>query len=420
MATLTFRDLRFTPKDDLVVVEFLGNYEFEMDGAALKRIGKYKTSGNSITFEGVAEEKARNSFNRLLDEGLAHLTNKTTGKKTLYVHRFSGIPLIGTANFGIIDRNTSLIELRPLTGCNMNCIFCSVDEGISSRKTSEVVVEEEYLVEGTRKVAEFKSCPCDILINAEGEPLLYKPLPQLIRDLKSIAGIKDITIVTNGTLLAEKLVDELADAGLTNLNISLSAVSPKAGKIMQGCGQYDVENVKKMAAYAAKRVKVVLTPVIVCGYNDGEMDGIVAFAKEIRAGVAMQNFLYYKQGRIPQNAQEVEWARFYERLKQLEGTYGIKLIFSAEDYHITKTKSLPKPFRKNQVVKARVVAEGRYPGEFLAASEDRIITLPTVAQRRPVSALSRNGCEKKLETGAAVKVKILSDKHNLFYGKVAK
>lgn len=407
MAILTFDDLRFRKKgNDTVVVEFLGNYSFEADAKALAGIGTYRLGENSIEFKNVSEQEARNGFNAILNEGLGSLTNSTTRKKTLYVHRYSGIPLFGTTSFGIIDRNTNMIEVRPLTGCNMNCIFCSVDEGLASKKTSEAVIDEKYLAAEVKKLIEFKSCPCHIIINAQGEPTLYKPLPELISDLKSIAAVKTITLITNGTFLSEQLIDKFAAAGLTHLNISLNAIDPKAAKIMEGHGGYDVEKVKKMAAYAATtKIKVTLAPVIVGGYNEGEMGKIVRFAKEIGAATAMQNYLYYRQGRNPKGAKQVPWPEFYAKLGQLEKEQGSKLILSASDYDIIKTRALLKPFRKGQVVKATVISEGRYPQEYITAAAERIITLPD--------------CEKRLKPNDAVKVKIVSDKHNIFYGKAA-
>ncbi len=407
MATLTFEDLRFRKKDsNTVVVEFLGNYTFEVDTKALASIGPYSLSGNSIEFKDVSEQEARNGFNVILNWGLGSLTNIATRKKTLYVHRYSGIPMIGTTSFGIIDRNTNMIEVRPLTGCNMNCIFCSVDEGLASKKTSEVIIDEKYLAAEVKKLVEFKGCSCSVIINAQGEPTLYKPLPELIRDLKSIAAVKTVTLITNGTLLSEQLIDEFAAAGLTHLNISLNAIDPKVAKAMEGHGGYDVEKVKKMAAYAAKtRIKVTLAPVIVSGYNDEEMEKIVQFAKEIGAAVGMQNYLFYRRGRNPKNVEQIPWEKFYAKLEELEKKYGSKLIFTAADYEIIKTKPLPKPFKKGQTVKAQVIAEGRYPREYIAAAEERIITLPD--------------CERKLAAAESVRIKIVSDKHNIFYGEVA-
>ncbi|MBI2176099.1 radical SAM protein [Candidatus Woesearchaeota archaeon] len=422
MATLTFDDLRFHRKDsNTVVVEFLGNYSFEVDAKALSSIGTYSLGESSIEFRNVSEQEARNSFNAILNEGLGDLTNSTTRKKTLYVHRYSGIPLLGTTSFGIIDRNTNMIEVRPITGCNMNCIFCSVDEGLASRKTSEVIVDEKYLAAEVRKLVEFKGCECHIIINSQGEPTLYKPLPELISDLKAVTAVKTITLITNGTLLTEKLIDKLAASRLTAMNISLNAIEPKAAKIMEGFGGYDVEKVKKMAAYAAKTtIKVTLAPVIVGGYNDAEMEKIVQFAKEIGAAVGMQNYLFYKRGRNPKNAVQVPWERFYAELDALEKKHGTKLIFEAADYEIIKTRPLPKPFRKGQTVKAVVVAEGRYLKEYIAAANPVAAglhgrQLPTCAEGRIITLPD---CEKKLAAGEKIKVKIVSDKHNIFYGEV--
>ena len=411
MATLTFQDLKFKKKENgNVIVEFLDNFRFEVEPAALGHFGHYAIKSgaeNSIEFKNADEEKARNFFNALLNEGLANLENITTRKRTLYVHKYSGIPLIGTTSFGIIDRNSNMIEVRPLTGCNMNCIFCSVDEGLASKKTSEVVIQEEYLAAEVKKVVEFKGCECHIIINSQGEPTLYKPLPLLIRDLRAIPAIKTITLITNGTKLNERFIDDVAAAGLTMINISLNAIEPKVAKIMEGHGQYDVEKVKKMAAYAANTtIKVCLAPVIVGGYNDAEMEKIVMFAKEIGSSVGMQNYLFYKRGRNPKNAEQIPWPKFYESLEQLQKKHGVKLVLSEMDYEIIKTKPLPKPFSKGQVVKAVVIGDGRYPKEYIAAAGERIITLPD--------------CEHSLAAAEKVKIKILSDKHNIFYGKVVR
>jgi uncharacterized protein len=410
MAVLEFQELRFKKINDIVSVEFLDNYRFEIGKEDLEKIGKYSIAANGkcLDFEGITEEKARNKFNVLLNEGFENLINIVTKKKTLYIHKYSGIPLIGTTNFGIIDRNNNMIEVRPLTGCNMNCIFCSVDEGLASKKTSEVVIEEEYLADEVKKLVESKQCTCQIIINSQGEPTLYAPLPKLIKDLRAIETVNEISIVTNGTYLTEKLIDELADAGLSLLNISLNAIDPKVGRIMEGHGGYDIEKVKKMAKYAAKKkkgMKVSLNPVIVGGYNDKEMEKIVLFAKEIGVNTAMQNYLYYKRGRNPLNAEQMPWEKFYDELKRLEEKHGTRLILSEEDYEIEKTKPLPKPFKKGQKVTAEIIGQGRYPEEIIVSAKNRIITIPRY--------------DGKKEKGKVL-VKILSDKHNIFYGEVLK
>ncbi len=54
----------------------------------------------------------------------------------------SEIPLIGTIMFGLIDRGTNLIQVRPTSLCNLNCPYCSVDSGEESKtRVSAYVVE---------------------------------------------------------------------------------------------------------------------------------------------------------------------------------------------------------------------------------------------------------------------------------------
>ena len=39
------------------------------------------------------------------------------------------MPLVGHVAFGIIDRGTNLLQIRPTSLCPLSCIFCSVDAG---------------------------------------------------------------------------------------------------------------------------------------------------------------------------------------------------------------------------------------------------------------------------------------------------
>ncbi len=402
MAELTFQDLAFEEKNGKVIVTFLDNFCFEVDKKAL---GNAEADGNTITFPDLSEKDARSRFNAVLDDGFANLKSKITGKRAIYVNKYSGLPLIGSGAFGIVDRNSSMLEIKPITGCNMNCIFCSVDEGLSSRKVAEIVIDKDYLAGEAKKVIEWKGCDVHIAINAHGEPTLYKPMPELMRDLARMRSVKSISLITNGTMLTEKYIDRLADAGLTRLNVSLNAVSEKAAKILQGSGRYDVERVKKMCKYAARKLEVVIAPVFVPGHNDEELGKIIEFAKRIKAKVGIQNWLFYRQGRNPKGAKQASWEIFYEMLKKLGKEHDFRLILNEKDFGIVKTKPLPKPFRKGDVVDAVIKCPGRCRGEVIAAAKDRNITIA-------------NFNDDGFEEDKKARVRITNDKHNIFYGKV--
>jgi hypothetical protein len=164
---------------------------------------------------------------------------------------------------------------------------------------------------------------------------------------------------------------------------------------LAGC-PYNLEHVLEMARYAAKKGRLLIAPIWVPGINDSQIPKLIRFAKELDVPIAIQNFLSYKYGRNP--AKPLDWEAFKERMGSLEKEHGIKLLFSEQDFQIAKTKELPKPFRKGQVVRAQVVCDGRLEGEKLAVSQGRSISIPD--------------CNKK----GQIRVKLTRDKHNIFYG----
>ena len=70
------------------------------------------------------------------------------------------------------------------------------------------------------------------------------------------------------------------------------------------------------------------------------------------------------------------------------------------NFHIHPAKSLPNPFKKGEIVKARVFSTGRLQGETLAFAKDRVISLPQTTVE------------------GTVKVRIIKTKHNIILGQV--
>jgi uncharacterized protein len=397
MSEICFEDIKFEKKGEEVIAKLLKIFSTVLGREDLKKIGALKVNDGSLFFD-ASEKSARNKVLMMLQKAFDHLHNDSTGHSAVYIHRNSGIPLLGSSAFGIVDRNSSMIEVKPITGCNMNCIFCSVGEGLSSKKTNDFVVEEAYLVEECGKIVALKNAPCQLVINPHGETLLYSPIVELVKDLKSIPNVAEVSLITNGTLLTKELIDNFAKAGLDSLNISMNAFAPEKAKILQGTALYDAKKVQEMAEYAAKKFRVILAPVYVQGFNDEELKKIVLFAKKIGAITGIQNFLHYDGGRNP--GKEVPFEEFYKLLKALEIETGEKLIVDRQDFNITATKALPKPFLKGQVIKATVKCNGRLPGEKIAVADGRVITITCSA------------------SSGILRVKLTRDKHNIFYGQV--
>lgn len=399
MATLTFKDLSFQEKKDKIRITFLKLFYFDLDKKEIEKISTIKISKNSITFKEISTQKANRKFNFLLFKGFKQLKNKLTNKPTIYVHQLSGIPLIGNIAFGLIDRNTSIIEVRTMTSCNLNCIYCSVNQDL---RPTDFVVEKDYLIKEFKKLVHFKGIQdIEAHIGTQGEPLLYAPLLDLIKDLSSIPEVSVIAIDTNGTLLTKKLVDQLVNAGLTRFCFSINALEPKlAAKIADS--PYNLKHIIEIAKYVSKKkCELILTPVWIPEINDSEIQKLIQFAKKLHCQIGIQNFLNYRFGKNP--VKQMSWELFIKKMKALEKQYNIHLLFDfKKDFNIRPTKPLPKPFKKAQVIKAKIACHGRLKNEMIAVAANRSITTPN--------------CFEK--TNKLVKLKLTRDKHNIFYGKI--
>ncbi len=402
MAELKFKDLSFEDSKDKVKVNFLRIFSFHLDKTSLGKISKFEIGKNKISFRGLSEQRAQKKFNFLLQKGFKSLKNEVTGRKAVYVHKNSSIPLVGSIYFGIVDRGSNIIEIRPITGCNLNCIYCSVDEGIPSKKLVDFVVEKNYMVEELKKLINFKNArDIEVHINAQAEPLLYAEVVDLVKDIKRIKAVKVISMDTNGTLLTKELVDKLAEAGLTRINLSLNALSQQTAEKMAN-KPYNLKKVLEIAEYIPKKLDLIIAPIWVPGYNDDEIPKLVEFAKKIKAGkncppIGIQNFLNYKFGRNPVKAKPFEI--FFKQLKELERKCDVDLTVK-DGFKIIETKELPKPFKRKEVVEAEVVLPGRFKNEKIAVAKNRLISIPN--------------CYKD----GNVKVRITRAKHNIFFGEL--
>ncbi|MDO8480587.1 MAG: radical SAM protein, partial [Nanoarchaeota archaeon] len=349
MAELCFQDFRFEEKGPAIRFHFLKLYFFDVPKEELARLGETKVEAESLSFPEATQDAAERLFYRVIQRGFERLTNKLTGNPTRYLHRNSGIPLMGALSFGIVDKGSDMMELKPLTSCNADCLFCSVDEGPSSKKRIDIVVEKDYLVQETRKLLEFKQSPVHIYLNPHGEPTLYADLVELVRDLSKTPFVASVHLITNMTLVSKELADKLIDAGLTSFNVSFHALNPENAKKFFHMQGYNVKKVLETLAYAKGRVKILLAPVYLPGLNEQDVEDIVKYAKEQDYELFIQNFLENKRGRNP--VKEMPFDTFSIFLKGLEAKYGVELLKRGK---VGTSKEYPKPFVEGDMIEVEI------------------------------------------------------------------
>ncbi|SDI90649.1 4Fe-4S single cluster domain-containing protein [Lachnospiraceae bacterium G41] len=120
--------------------------------------------------------------------------------------------------------------------CNFRCVYCnqSTIEGI---KDAQVLTWDNFILIINQIEDLLKNGKDDLKIIrfiGNGEPLVNKKLPDMIRYISEKKICNRIEVTTNGSLLTNKMSDQLIDAGLTRLLISVQGTSSK--KYQDICG----------------------------------------------------------------------------------------------------------------------------------------------------------------------------------------
>ena len=120
--------------------------------------------------------------------------------------------------FGRVHNN---LRISVTDRCNIRCFYCMPADHVQFMNRHELLSFEEI----ERFVRTVVPLGVNKLRLTGGEPLVRRGLSDLVRKLASIPGIKDVGLTTNGILFGEQ-AQELFDAGLRRVNISLDALDP--------------------------------------------------------------------------------------------------------------------------------------------------------------------------------------------------
>lgn len=321
------------------------------------------------------------------------------------------MPLMGSVNFGLIDRGTNVIQVRPSTSCPLNCIFCSTDAGpCSKRRNAEYLVGLDHLMEWFRALSAFKGKGVEAHIDTVGDPLTYPWLLDLVSALSDDKNVDLVSLQTHGHLLNERILDGLSEAGLSRMNLSIDSTDQVLARELAGTEAYDLPRMIRMAEYAVKETKIdlLLAPVWVHPLNDGEMDKLVLLARALGAGkrwpaIGIQKCEFHRMGRRTKGMHQMSWYNFYKGLREREGRLGTKLALTPADFGIRHARRVSIPFKLGERVGARVAGPGWFHGESLAVTRDGHWNLTVVGEG--------------LTPGRDVKVRLLRTKDGILVGR---
>lgn len=170
------------------------------------------------------------------------------------------------------------VEVSPVGACNFRCSFCAVDY-IGYKN---VRLDKSVLMNTLTSMAE--NGVRSVMFGGEGEPTLYRDLPEMINHAKD-EGL-DISITTNGTGLSTRFISECL-FNLTWIKVSLNAGTKETYAKIHRTDKKDWDLVWKNISESveAKRLGGYQTTIgvqaILLPENASEMKLLVAQARSI-------------------------------------------------------------------------------------------------------------------------------------------
>ena len=211
----------------------------------------------------------------------------------------------------VFGRTIDYLRVSVTDKCNLRCIYCMPPEGVEWIPHREVLTFEETLricavaaELGVRKVKV-----------TGGEPLVRRGLTAFIRRLRGTRGIESVTLTTNAVLLGDFL-DQLVDAGVDAVNISLDTLNVDVFRYITGSD--DFEKVMRsicMARTARLAVKINCVPIR--GVNDYDIVPLAELARHEKTTV---RFIELMPLGLGANLVPVPHAETFERLRRALGT----------------------------------------------------------------------------------------------------
>lgn len=126
-------------------------------------------------------------------------------------------------------REINYLRISITDRCNLRCRYC-MPHGVPTAAHGDILTYEELVT--------VASCAVGLGITrfkiTGGEPLVRRDCAALVGMLKALPGVEQVTLTTNGLLLADQM-QALYDAGLDGVNVSIDALERQRYSAITGC-----------------------------------------------------------------------------------------------------------------------------------------------------------------------------------------
>lgn len=170
------------------------------------------------------------------------------------------------------NRRVTYLRISVTDRCDLRCVYC-MSEDMTFLPRAQLLSLEEIIQVG-RGFVELGVSKIRI---TGGEPLHRRNILKVFRELGELPGLNDLTLTTNGTQLP-RFAQDLKDAGVTRINISLDTLDPDRYRRLTRNGNIEKVMAGIDSAQAAGFSRIKLNAVILKHRNHDEVADLVQFA----------------------------------------------------------------------------------------------------------------------------------------------
>lgn len=173
-------------------------------------------------------------------------------------------------------RRINYLRISVTDKCNLRCNYCMPVEGLPWIPREDLLTYEEI----ARVVDQMAGMGLRRVRLTGGEPLVRRDLPDLVRLLRGVEAIEDISLSTNAVLL-EGHAAELREAGIDRVNISLDTLKKARFSTLARRPERFYEDTLAgiAAAEQAGFCPIKINVVVMRGFNDDEIGDFAAITR---------------------------------------------------------------------------------------------------------------------------------------------
>ena len=169
-------------------------------------------------------------------------------------------------------RTVEYLRISITDRCDLRCRYCMPPDGVEKVSMGKILTYEE-IIRICRVSADLGITRIKI---TGGEPFVRLGCVDLIRSIKALDGISEVTVTTNGQTL-ERYIDELREIGIDGINISLDTLRPERFTYITGGGSAE-KTLRAIELSAKSGIRTKINTLLQKGFNEDELTDIAALA----------------------------------------------------------------------------------------------------------------------------------------------